>query len=279
MAVKAIHGSRFVFPGIRKMPDDELKRIKDAAKKPQRKDRAGGLPASTEYIIEQSRYWDEKRSPRDSPIESGKDAIGTFELLPDLKKHIQRTGGGRILDIGSGRMGQTAHEIAKMFPNCSVTGLDIVPAMTAAETRDAMHGTVRGESSILPFDDNKFSIVHSTNTLAYLFNKLGAFKEMIRVARDGGVIMVQYIDKPLPMLEYEPHTGKIKRFDIAKALADVGIDATQKTHIINGVKSHVICINKRASDYDRAKQLPFDYFTTVPHPEDGSIISFYTRKK
>lgn len=75
----------------------------------------------------------------------------------------------------------------------SITGLDVSPlAINKARERCANQRAVFqvGEASRLPLDDNVMDGVYSFEVLEHLWNPVVSLKEMIRVVRPGGFVLV-----------------------------------------------------------------------------------------
>lgn len=101
----------------------------------------------------------------------------------------------KALDIGSG-MGGVPEYLAKTH-NMDVTGLEINPWMVEETTKRIpkhLESQLRYVLSIsddtLNFPDNHFDIVYSKGVLVHLKNKNGLFKEIRRVLKSGGVLVI-----------------------------------------------------------------------------------------
>jgi ubiquinone/menaquinone biosynthesis C-methylase UbiE len=104
--------------------------------------------------------------------------------------------GGRALDLGSGT-GILALELAKAFPEFDFVGLDLSEAAVqvarerAAESAVASRVTFRhGDAEDMPFDDNSFDLVVSSNTLHLLGNPVKMFDEVQRVLSRSGRFII-----------------------------------------------------------------------------------------
>jgi SAM-dependent methyltransferase len=110
------------------------------------------------------------------------------------------TGVRNFLSVGCGP-GVFLRELAVNHLQMDVAGVDLsVSRIRDAEKRLNGLPNARvcvGEATALPFDDNSFDIVFSRFLLEYLPDKLAAVREMARVCRPGGMVMLQDLDGQL----------------------------------------------------------------------------------
>jgi SAM-dependent methyltransferase len=111
------------------------------------------------------------------------------ELILDLLGEI---GGRHVLEIGCG---DGALACALALRGAEVVGLDPNPAMlSAARSRAAEDGIVptfvEGRIERLPFPDASFDTVIAVTVLCFVRDATGAVREMARVLRPGGQIVV-----------------------------------------------------------------------------------------
>lgn len=98
-----------------------------------------------------------------------------------------------------------------------VTGIDLTPAMLEQARRtQAEQGIVNmswdmGDATALPYPDGHFDIVSCRFTFHHLADPLAALKEMVRVCREGGRIVVA---------DSSPEAGKADAFDRVERLRD-----------------------------------------------------------
>ena len=101
-------------------------------------------------------------------------------------------GGLKVLDVGCGD-GTNAMEVSRRGGNAF--GLDrSLPMLTAAKTRadlsDATTQFCQGTGDSLPFRDSSFDLVLAVTVLCWLPEPIAALKEMNRVLRPGGTLVV-----------------------------------------------------------------------------------------
>ncbi|MBU7010653.1 MAG: class I SAM-dependent methyltransferase [Theionarchaea archaeon] len=94
---------------------------------------------------------------------------------------------GRVLDVGTGP-GSLAIEFAKKIPNTKVVGLDLSDVVLAVASENARRNEVasrvsfkKGNAEDMPFDDDTFDLVISSNTLHLLEDPVQMFNEVQRV--------------------------------------------------------------------------------------------------
>jgi demethylmenaquinone methyltransferase/2-methoxy-6-polyprenyl-1,4-benzoquinol methylase len=109
--------------------------------------------------------------------------------------------GGRVLDVATGTAG-VAVEIARRTP-ARVVGLDQSPEMLAggrAAVADAgvsdRVSFVLGQGELLPFPDATFDAVTFTYLLRYVDDPPAALRELTRVLKAGGRLVILEITQP-----------------------------------------------------------------------------------
>ena len=99
----------------------------------------------------------------------------------------------KILDFGCGTGGPAIY-IQKSY-NATVTGVD-VDDVILEEAQEAIRKTdihidlVKITSNTLPFEDNSFDIIFSKEVILHIENKEELFKELYRVLKPGGSIVI-----------------------------------------------------------------------------------------
>jgi ubiquinone/menaquinone biosynthesis C-methylase UbiE len=117
-----------------------------------------------------------------------KEAI--FGLLPDLAGRL-------VLEVGCGT-GNLSLELARQ--GARVVGLDLsAPMLAAAALRGRAQGFrlnwVQGEAGCLPFPENCFDGVLSILALDFMTDRPGAVREMVRVLRPGGFLVLAMLNR------------------------------------------------------------------------------------
>ena len=107
---------------------------------------------------------------------------------------VQAQSDDKVLDVCCGP-GTIALDLAPHVAH--VTGLDLTPAMLdQARAAQAKRGVTnadwrQGDVYALPFEDAAFSLVTSGAAYHHMLNPRAAFREMVRVCRPGGRIVVR----------------------------------------------------------------------------------------
>jgi len=120
-------------------------------------------------------------------------------IMERLLRFAGVTGKDIVLDVACGP-GLVACAFAAEAR--SVTGIDLTPAMIAkARELQAAKGLSNlnwdiGNSTALPYADNIFSLVTTRYSFHHFPDPLAAWKEMVRVCRPGGTVLV--VDVALP---------------------------------------------------------------------------------
>ena len=83
---------------------------------------------------------------------------------------------------------------------------------------------VRGDAHAMDFPSNRFDLVYSRMLLEYLKDKEQAVREMVRVCRPGGTVLLQDLDGQL--LWHYPEDSEMQRTSekVVTALAATGFD-------------------------------------------------------
>lgn len=106
---------------------------------------------------------------------------------------LQLSGKARILDVACG-VGFDVVELARRYPSAEVYGLD--PSLgflaLAQERAQGLANArfVAGDSRRLPFADNRFDAARIDRSLQHIARPIEALREMVRVTREGGRIVV-----------------------------------------------------------------------------------------
>ena len=135
-------------------------------------------PVVTEYSKAAGRY-DEKWA---------------FYVEATTRETLQRlpmTPRARVLDVGCGT-GELLRRLRAKYPRAELAGLDPVAEMLAV-ARDKLSGTEDlrvGYADSLPWNAGAFDVVVSCNMFHYITHPVEALREMARVLRPGGSLVL-----------------------------------------------------------------------------------------
>lgn len=152
--------------------------------------------------------------------------------------------GKKILDIGAGigrstiRFARLASEIYALDKNEDLLG-ELKENARESSVLDKIKIVV-GDAQELDFPDGSFDIVHCVWTLQSVDNLEAAIKEMVRVTRPGGVIIIALSsgegDETKMKSFYEPNDIKIRegRIDtVKKLLEESDCRVVEKRHLLD----------------------------------------------
>lgn len=116
----------------------------------------------------------------------------------------------RILDVASGT-GDLALEMQKKCPEAEIVATDFSPEMLAHATRRGVRDTRVADALALPFEDQSFDVVTVAFGLRNMADWEKGMREMVRVIRDGGCLLVLDFSKPRGLLG-KPYQGYLQKF-------------------------------------------------------------------
>jgi ubiquinone/menaquinone biosynthesis C-methylase UbiE len=104
--------------------------------------------------------------------------------------------GGRVLDVGTGT-GRLAIEFARGIPGVEVIGLDLSDVALELARDNVRRSQVRlrvsferGDAEDMPFEEDAFDLVISSNTLHLVKNPVRMFDEIHRVLKPEGTFFI-----------------------------------------------------------------------------------------
>lgn len=120
-------------------------------------------------------------------------------LLPKLRSMKQFNPNLRLLDVGAGS-GTISVSFAKLIPGGHVTGIDLNPNILPQARAVAEKAGItnidfqQGSFYQLPFADETFDITFCHQVLVHIDTPWDALREMLRVAKRGGVVAAREDD-------------------------------------------------------------------------------------
>ena len=146
-----------------------------------------------------------------------------------VQKYLARRigGGAHILSVGCGP-GVILREVCALDASIRATGLDIsVERVQEAKRRNHQNtraNFVCGDAQAMDFASDTFDLVYSRMLLEYLKDKEATVREMVRVCKRGGAVLLQDLDGQL--LWHYPEDpvvqGTVEK--VVRALATTGFD-------------------------------------------------------
>ena len=126
--------------------------------------------------------------------------VGNADLNAFVKECLDLQPDDRVLEIGFGP-GKLIHEMAALTTGGVVEGIDFSKEMlkraTKINQKQIAQGRVilhEGECGALPFDDEAFIKLCSTNTIYFWENPEESARELFRVTRAGGKLVIGFRD-------------------------------------------------------------------------------------
>ena len=142
-----------------------------------------------------------------------------------FEQHLQ--GARTILSVGCGP-GVFLREMAAAHPKAEFVGVDLSSErIHDAELRLSGIPNARvqmGDAQALPFESDSFDFIFCRFLMEYLPEKLQALKEMVRICRGGGKILLQDLDGQL--LWHSPEDPELQNTieQVVRRLASTGFD-------------------------------------------------------
>jgi ubiquinone/menaquinone biosynthesis C-methylase UbiE len=156
-----------------------------------------------------------------------------LELKVDPRAWVQKylasriRAGADVLSVGCGP-GVILRELCALDASIRATGLDISDErVKEAKQRNRENGQanfVRGDAQAMDFASNSFDLVYSRMLLEYLKEKERAVREMTRVCKRGGTVLLQDLDGQL--LWHYPEDPAVQSTveKVVRALGVTGFD-------------------------------------------------------
>jgi len=106
-------------------------------------------------------------------------------------RRLPMAGKARVLDVGCGT-GELLRRLRAKYPDAALAGLDPVPEMLAVASGklDGKEDLRVGYADALPWSAGSFDLVVSCNMFHYITHPLQALREMGRVLRPGGTLVL-----------------------------------------------------------------------------------------
>lgn len=129
-----------------------------------------------------------------APIYRLFEKLSSSRTKKKVLNNIETKQGDKILDVGGGT-GKLLSMIEQKHPDIEFILLDVSKAMMKHSPRS--NQKVLGKACRAPFDSNSFNTVITTDALHHFHNKKQALKEMVRLTKPEGTIVI---------LEFDPNS-------------------------------------------------------------------------
>lgn len=135
--------------------------------------------------------------------------------------------GAEVLSVGCGP-GVIIRELCALDASIRATGVDIsderVREAKQRNRENPQASFIRGDAQAMDFASNSFDLVYSRMLLEYLKDKESAVREMARVCKRGGTVLLQDLDGQL--LWHYPEDPEVQGTveKVVRALAPTGFD-------------------------------------------------------
>ncbi len=191
---------------------------------------------------------------------------------------------GKVLEIGIGPA-RIASKIVSYNPGLTVFGIDLSESMLKIAKENIKKfniekgkiNLIRADGKRLPFRDNTFDLVLSHNMLHHIPDPVPLLKEVKRVVRqDGGILIRDLIRPPnkfiarlysymfglgytkkMRKLYYESMLAAFSRDEIKKMLKDAGLDVNIKSHFLTHYSLERLPVKRETSKTQFNRLDPF----------------------
>jgi SAM-dependent methyltransferase len=149
--------------------------------------RGVGRVTEADYLAEQYGDAERLRIRREAHERYSERPAGDFFTW--VLSHLALAAGARVLDVGCG---DGAYHPALLAADARVVGLDASGGMLreARERTAGRGGLVRAEAERLPFDDDSCDAGMANHVLYHVVDRVGALRELRRVVRPGGRLVL-----------------------------------------------------------------------------------------
>lgn len=132
-----------------------------------------------------------KEFARLAPVYEAKWSFYVEATIRETVKRLSMRPAARVLDVGCGT-GALLDVLARTYPQAALIGVDPVPEMLAIARRrlPPAVGLREAWAQELPFEQDSFDVVLSCNMFHFIRQPLAALREMGRVLRPGGELVI-----------------------------------------------------------------------------------------
>jgi ubiquinone/menaquinone biosynthesis C-methylase UbiE len=177
-----------------------------------------------------------------------------------LKKFLSAKNDGKqhsILDAGCG----TGSTIQFLNDYGVTYGVDVSSVATAFCRKRGLKNIKTGDVSKLPYDDNFFDIVSCMDVLEHIEDENKAVKELYRVLKPGGELILTVPGLPFIFSEHDKAQGHFRRYsrnDVRELLESNGFREKRTTHFNVFLSLPIVIIRLLSRFKPFAKAADFD---------------------
>jgi ubiquinone/menaquinone biosynthesis C-methylase UbiE len=193
-----------------------------------------------------------------------------------LNKYLEDDGSNKTLDIGAGT-GSTLGLLSKYGEAYGAEFSTVAIRMLKQRGLNAIVRTDAEES--IPFKNNAFSAVTCLDVLEHLENDSGLLKEMFRVCKPGGIILVTVPAMPLLWSGHDEalhHKRRYTKNQLLNRIASLNCIVTKSTYY-NALLFLPIAAVRTFKSFMAAKgaQAESDFFMPLPKWLNNALYSLF----
>ncbi|HJV34915.1 class I SAM-dependent methyltransferase [Geomonas sp.] len=191
---------------------------------------------------------------------------GHYDALQVLIAMSEVSASDQVLDVACGP-GIVACEFARHAE--SVTGIDITPAMIEQAAKRQQEAALTnlawlvGDALPLPFPDDAFSLVVTRYSFHHLLSPAQALREMIRVCRPGGRVLVA---------DVAMECDKVEAYDRLELIRDPSHTHALTREELAGLFSQSGLLDCRTTNYGVHIKLEDQLRASFPKPGDELVL-------
>lgn len=207
--------------------------------------------------------------------------VGRRRLVSSIADWCARGNRDLVLDAGCGTGGMLDH----LGPPGSVVGLDCEQLALAYARRRGARRLVQGSAVELPFGDATFGTVFSLDVLEHLDDDLGGLREIKRVCRPGGTIIITVPAFRFLWSQHDvvnQHRRRYRAPELRSLVQEVGLEIRLLSYS-NTVLFPAIAGVRLAKNgwrwLTRSKNLPGADNEYVPEPWNSLLTTLYAAEQ
>jgi SAM-dependent methyltransferase len=187
---------------------------------------------------------------------------GRRRIIGEVVRRLALPAGVEILDAGCGS-GRNMVELARLG---NVTGLELADASVERARQRRVGEVVQGSLDAIPFEDHEFDLAVCFDVIEHLDDDVGALRELRRVVRPGGTLLVtvptyQWLWSEHDVINH--HKRRYTRRTLAAAAAQARWETVSTTYF-NGLLLPVAVLYRGLSRLRRSVDEPVSDLQRTP---------------